>query len=109
MPVELLTKAPFLCIFTDQSDQSEIGSFLQMFLIEIARIVIEYSSKQQTQVLNDWFCEDICTNPLLGQIPVKQCTDLNCISSLCFLEKIFTIIISNNNETHFATHMVWIQ
>ncbi len=104
-PVELLTKAPFHCIFTDQSEK---GSFLQIFLIEIARIVIEYSSKHQTQVLNNWFCEEICTNPLLGQIPVKQCTDLNCISSLCFLEKIFTII-SNNNETHFATHMVWIQ
>ncbi len=104
MPVEKLTNAPFYCIFTD-TDQHPVakGTSVRNFIIEIVRIVIEYSSKHQNQFLHDWFCKDICTNPLLELIPVKHCTGLNCISSLCFLEKVFTIVTSNNDENHFAS------
>ncbi len=105
MPVETLINAPFYCIFINEYPAAGRAT-VRNFITEIVRIVIEYSSQYQNQSLHDWFCKEICTNTLLDMIPVKQCTDLNCITSLCFLEKVFTIVTSNHDESHFAS-MVW--
>ena len=90
IPVEIVTDTVFLLVFTEEYSRPE----LRKFLIEILKIVIVYSSRGQKQFMNKWFSREISTNEVLQNVLSKKCTNSGCVSSLCFLEKMFGMIVS---------------
>lgn len=99
MPVETLTDSSLVHVFSDGSniDPGTVKG-IKEFLHRILTTVIQYSSKEQKEVLVDWICFNFLVHHSLRITPLQKCKESRSLSSLCFINQLFVTATANGHD-----------
>ena len=98
IPVEKVTDAPFIMLFSDTSIDEFKKSNMLNFIHQILKVIVDYSSVEQKQQLVNWICWKIFTSEVLSRIPFLRCEESGYVSSLCILKQMFDIAVGCDKQ-----------